>query len=62
MLSQTLKNLDAIISSKKEKNEVKNDNVKIQTDGETAELKNTSKNLTHSESLKELEQEKFNQQ
>ncbi|WP_317907889.1 flagellar hook-length control protein FliK, partial [Campylobacter coli] len=46
-----------IISSKKEKNEVKNDNVKIQTDGETAELKNTSKNLTHSESLKELEQE-----
>ncbi|EAI3747174.1 flagellar hook-length control protein FliK [Campylobacter coli] len=57
LLSQTLKNLDAIISSKKEKNEVKNDNVKIQTDGETAELKNTSKNLTHSESLKELEQE-----
>ncbi|EAL4461722.1 flagellar hook-length control protein FliK [Campylobacter coli] len=56
LLSQTLKNLDAIISSKK-KNEVKNDNVKIQTDGETAELKNTSKNLTHSESLKELEQE-----
>lgn len=51
LLSQTLKNLDAIISSKKEKNEVKNDNVKIQTDGETAELKNTSKNLTHSESL-----------
>ncbi|ECL1892049.1 flagellar hook-length control protein FliK [Campylobacter coli] len=57
LLSQTLKNLDAIISSKKEKNEVKNDNVKIQTDGETAELKNTSKNLTHGESLKELEQE-----
>ncbi|EKI3419218.1 flagellar hook-length control protein FliK [Campylobacter coli] len=57
LLSQTLKNLDAIISSKKEKNEVKNDNAKIQTDGETAELKNTSKNLTHSESLKELEQE-----
>ncbi|ELE3014657.1 flagellar hook-length control protein FliK [Campylobacter coli] len=57
LLSQTLKNLDAIISSKKEKNEVKNDNVKIQTDGETAELKNTSKNLTHSEYLKELEQE-----
>ncbi|EAL2682477.1 flagellar hook-length control protein FliK [Campylobacter coli] len=57
LLSQTLKNLDAIISSKKEKNEVKNDNVKIQTDGETAELKNISKNLTHSESLKELEQE-----
>ncbi|HED8767014.1 TPA: flagellar hook-length control protein FliK [Campylobacter coli] len=57
LLSQTLKNLDAIISSKKEKNEVKNGNVKIQTDGETAELKNTSKNLTHSESLKELEQE-----
>ncbi|HFN7076343.1 TPA: flagellar hook-length control protein FliK [Campylobacter coli] len=57
LLSQTLKNLDAIISSKKEKNGVKNDNVKIQTDGETAELKNTSKNLTHSESLKELEQE-----
>ncbi|HID0111043.1 TPA: flagellar hook-length control protein FliK [Campylobacter coli] len=57
LLSQTLKNLDAIISSKKEKNEVKNDNVKIQIDGETAELKNTSKNLTHSESLKELEQE-----
>ncbi|MGN5484528.1 flagellar hook-length control protein FliK [Campylobacter coli] len=57
LLSQILKNLDAIISSKKEKNEVKNDNVKIQTDGETAELKNTSKNLTHSESLKELEQE-----
>ncbi|MFK0307595.1 flagellar hook-length control protein FliK [Campylobacter coli] len=57
LLSQTLKNLDAIISSKKEKNEVKNDNVKIQTDGETAKLKNTSKNLTHSESLKELEQE-----
>ncbi|EOZ3615307.1 flagellar hook-length control protein FliK [Campylobacter coli] len=57
LLSQTLKNLDAIISSKKEKNEVKNDNVKIQTDGETAELKNTSKNLTHSKSLKELEQE-----
>ncbi|EAK8782640.1 flagellar hook-length control protein FliK [Campylobacter coli] len=57
LLSQTLKNLDAIVSSKKEKNEVKNDNVKIQTDGETAELKNTSKNLTHSESLKELEQE-----
>ena len=57
LLSQTLKNLDAIISSTKEKNEVKNDNVKIQTDGETAELKNTSKNLTHSESLKELEQE-----
>ncbi|ENY8214651.1 flagellar hook-length control protein FliK [Campylobacter coli] len=57
LLSQTLKNLDAIISSKKEKNEVKNDNVKIQTDGETVELKNTSKNLTHSESLKELEQE-----
>ncbi|ELD1509868.1 flagellar hook-length control protein FliK [Campylobacter coli] len=57
LLSQTLKNLDAIISSKKEKNEVKNDNVKIQTDGETAELKNTSKNLTHSESLKELGQE-----
>lgn len=57
LLSQTLKNLDTIISSKKEKNEVKNDNVKIQTDGETAELKNTSKNLTHSESLKELEQE-----
>ncbi|EDN2770094.1 flagellar hook-length control protein FliK [Campylobacter coli] len=57
LLSQTLKNLDVIISSKKEKNEVKNDNVKIQTDGETAELKNTSKNLTHSESLKELEQE-----
>ncbi|WP_411663797.1 flagellar hook-length control protein FliK [Campylobacter coli] len=57
LLSQTLKNLDAIISSKKEKNEVKNDNVKIQTDGETAELKNASKNLTHSESLKELEQE-----
>ncbi|EHH9695110.1 flagellar hook-length control protein FliK [Campylobacter coli] len=57
LLSQTLKNLDAIISSKKEKNEVKNDNVKIQTDGETAELKNTSKNLTHNESLKELEQE-----
>ncbi|EPI3216728.1 flagellar hook-length control protein FliK [Campylobacter coli] len=57
LLSQTLNNLDAIISSKKEKNEVKNDNVKIQTDGETAELKNTSKNLTHSESLKELEQE-----
>ncbi|EDO7778442.1 flagellar hook-length control protein FliK [Campylobacter coli] len=57
LLSQTLKNLDAIISSKNEKNEVKNDNVKIQTDGETAELKNTSKNLTHSESLKELEQE-----
>ncbi|EFB0692951.1 flagellar hook-length control protein FliK [Campylobacter coli] len=57
LLSQTLKNLDAIISSKKEKNEVKNDNVKIRTDGETAELKNTSKNLTHSESLKELEQE-----
>ncbi|HEH5405096.1 TPA: flagellar hook-length control protein FliK [Campylobacter coli] len=57
LLSQTLKNLDAIISSKKEKNEVKNDNVKIQTDGETAELKNTSKNLNHSESLKELEQE-----
>ncbi|EDO8878862.1 flagellar hook-length control protein FliK [Campylobacter coli] len=60
LLSQTLKNLDTIISSKnekKEKNEVKNDNVKIQTDGETAELKNTSKNLNHSESLKELEQE-----
>ncbi|EOI3758438.1 flagellar hook-length control protein FliK [Campylobacter coli] len=43
LLSQTLKNLDAIISSKKEKNEVKNDNVKIQTDGETAELKNANK-------------------
>ncbi|MFK0396411.1 flagellar hook-length control protein FliK [Campylobacter coli] len=57
LLSQTLKNLDDIISRKKKKNEVKNDNVKIQTDGETAELKNTSKNLTHSESLKELEQE-----
>ncbi|ECL2849806.1 flagellar hook-length control protein FliK [Campylobacter coli] len=57
LLSQTLKNLDAIISSKKEKNEVKNDNVKIQTDGETAELKNTSKNLTHSESLKKDDKE-----
>lgn len=60
LLSQTLKNLDAIISSKNEKKdkaEIKNDNVKIQTDGETTELKNTSKNLNHSESLKELDQE-----
>ncbi|HEB7544619.1 TPA: flagellar hook-length control protein FliK [Campylobacter coli] len=60
LLSQTLKNLDAIISSKNEKKdkaEIKNDNVKIQTDGEITELKNTSKNLNHSESLKELDQE-----
>lgn len=60
LLSQTLKNLDAIISSKNEKKdkaEIKNDNVKIQTDSETTELKNTSKNLNHSESLKELDQE-----
>ncbi|WP_072215269.1 flagellar hook-length control protein FliK [Campylobacter coli] len=60
LLSQTLKNLDAIISSKNEKKdkaEIKNDNVKIQTDSEATELKNTSKNLNHSESLKELDQE-----
>ncbi|EAI5930821.1 flagellar hook-length control protein FliK [Campylobacter coli] len=53
LLSQTLKNLDSIILGKNEKK----DKAEIKNDNDTLELKNASKNLVQSDSLKELDQE-----
>ncbi|ECR6750057.1 flagellar hook-length control protein FliK [Campylobacter coli] len=53
LLSQTLKNLDSIILGKNEKK----DKADIKNDNDTLEIKNASKNLVQSDSLKELDQE-----
>ncbi|EPJ0811811.1 flagellar hook-length control protein FliK [Campylobacter jejuni] len=56
LLSQTLKNLDFILSSKESKHE-KNDKVKSKIEEDTTDAKNTLKNLKNDEFAKNLTEE-----
>lgn len=56
LLSQTLKNLDSILSSKESKHE-KNDKVKSKIEEDTTDAKNTLKNLKNDEFAKNLTEE-----
>lgn len=56
LLSQTLKNLDSILSSKESKYE-KNDKVKSKIEEDTTDAKNTLKNLKNDEFAKNLTEE-----
>lgn len=56
LLSQTLKNLDSILSSKESKHE-KNDKVKSKTEEDTTDAKNTLKNIKNDEFAKNLTEE-----
>ncbi|EPI5776232.1 flagellar hook-length control protein FliK [Campylobacter jejuni] len=56
LLSQTLKNLDSILSSKESKHE-KNDKVKSKIEEDTIDAKNTLKNIKNDEFAKNLTEE-----
>lgn len=56
LLSQTLKNLDSILSSKESKHE-KNDKVKSKIEEDTTDAKNTLKNIKNDEFAKNLAEE-----
>lgn len=56
LLSQTLKNLDSILSSKESKHE-KNDKVKPKIEEDTTDAKNTLKNIKNDEFAKNLTEE-----
>lgn len=56
LLSQTLKNLDSILSSKESKRE-KNDKVKSKIEEDTTDAKNTLKNIKNDEFAKNLTEE-----
>ncbi|EPQ9735421.1 flagellar hook-length control protein FliK [Campylobacter jejuni] len=56
LLSQTLKNLDSILSSKESKHE-KNDKVKLKIEEDTTDAKNTLKNIKNDEFAKNLTEE-----
>ncbi|ENT5910500.1 flagellar hook-length control protein FliK [Campylobacter coli] len=56
LLSQTLKNLDSILSSKESKHE-KNDKVKSKIEEDTTDAKNTLKNIKNDEFVKNLTEE-----
>ncbi|EJT2920128.1 flagellar hook-length control protein FliK [Campylobacter jejuni] len=56
LLSQTLKNLDSILSSKESKHE-KNDKVKSKIEEDTTDAKNTLKNIKNEEFAKNLTEE-----
>ncbi|EHN6902212.1 flagellar hook-length control protein FliK [Campylobacter jejuni] len=56
LLSQTLKNLDSMLSSKEGKYE-KNDKVKLKVEEDTTESKNTLKNIKNDELTKNLTEE-----
>ncbi|HFN3383842.1 TPA: flagellar hook-length control protein FliK [Campylobacter jejuni] len=56
LLSQTLKNLDSILSSKESKHE-KNDKVKSKIEEDTTDTKNTLKNIKNDEFTKNLTEE-----
>lgn len=56
LLSQTLKNLDSILSSKESKHE-KNDKVKSKIEEDTTDAKNTLKNIKNDEFAKNLTEE-----
>lgn len=56
LLSQTLKNLDSILSSKESKHE-KNDKVKSKIEEDTTDAKNTLKNIKNDEFTKNLTEE-----
>lgn len=56
LLSQTLKNLDSILSSKESKHE-KNDKVKSKIEEDTTDAKNTFKNIKNDEFAKNLTEE-----
>lgn len=56
LLSQTLKNLDSILSSKESKHE-KNDKVKSKIEEDTTDVKNTLKNIKNDEFAKNLTEE-----
>ncbi|EAI5892665.1 flagellar hook-length control protein FliK [Campylobacter coli] len=56
LLSQTLKNLDSILSSKESKHE-KNDKVKSKIEEDAADAKNTLKNIKNDEFAKNLTEE-----
>lgn len=56
LLSQTLKNLDSILSSKESKHE-KNDKVKSKIEEDTTDAKNTLKNIKNDEFAKKLTEE-----
>ncbi|EAJ9214116.1 flagellar hook-length control protein FliK [Campylobacter jejuni] len=56
LLSQTLKNLDSILSSKESKHE-KNDKVKSKTEEDVTDAKNTLKNIKNDEFAKNLTEE-----
>ncbi|HEH5066827.1 TPA: flagellar hook-length control protein FliK [Campylobacter coli] len=56
LLSQTLKNLDSILSSKESKHE-KNDKVKSKIEEDTTDTKNTLKNIKNDEFAKNLTEE-----
>lgn len=56
LLSQTLKNLDSILSSKESKHE-KNDKVKSKIEEDVADAKNTLKNIKNDEFAKNLTEE-----
>lgn len=59
LLSQTLKNLDSILSSKESKYE-KNDKVKSKIEEDVADAKNTLKNIKNDELVKNLAEEQLN--
>lgn len=56
LLSQTLKNLDSILSSKESKHE-KNDKIKSKIEEDTTDAKNTLKNIKNDEFAKNLTEE-----
>lgn len=56
LLSQTLKNLDSMLSSKESKHE-KNDKVKSKIEEDTTDVKNTLKNIKNDELVKNLTEE-----
>ncbi|HED5354034.1 TPA: flagellar hook-length control protein FliK [Campylobacter jejuni] len=56
LLSQTLKNLDSILSSKENKHE-KNNKVKSKIEEDTVDVKNTLKNIKNDELVKNLTEE-----
>ncbi|HFP7660630.1 TPA: flagellar hook-length control protein FliK [Campylobacter jejuni] len=56
LLSQTLKNLDSMLSSKESKHE-KNDKVKSKIEEDTTDVKNTLKNIKNDEFAKNLTEE-----
>ncbi|MCW1575410.1 flagellar hook-length control protein FliK [Campylobacter jejuni] len=58
LLSQTLKNLDSILSSKESKHE-KNDKVKSKIEEDTTDAKNTLKNIKNDEFAKNLTEELY---